>query len=865
MHAYSGARSLVRVVYRAAVRAIALALVASACTQEIAAPNQTPTPPAFPARMLVAAGDAQDGVAGSELATPLAVRVVDANGQPIAGQVVNFRVVAGGGQVFAGAAVTDAQGRAAERWTLGASAADSQRVEARAVNPSTGAGIVFATFRAVARADKAALLTRTTPDSQVAAPGSAVAVAPTVKVTDRFGNPVAGAAVTFAIGAGRGSVAQPNATTDSAGLATARTWTLGTTAGANTVVASTGTLAPVTFAATASGASAPGRKWTVMVFMAADNSLAVQGVQDIDEMEAAGISPDVQVVVQGEFSAAEFARAGCAQASCAHLPNFNTFRYALTGAGAAVTGPNGTVTDIGNRNMTDPAQLKEFIQWAKATYPAEHYAVVLWNHGGGYSGLLEDLTTAGSKPMSIADLPKAFNGVGPIDLLDFDMCLMAGYETLVEVSPFAKYVVFSEETEPGEGDPYTGMLKALRANPSADGRTVAGMFVDEWAKFYVGHRASTTKSAYDMAGFQAFESALNTVATKLAADPSNAAVRAAAQKAQRFEIAQLADLGTFVDTLAARTTDASLGTALGALKNALGGSFRVKNAARTGSASGANNVARATGINLLLPSGTAADRLPDAGPLSFAEYQRLLPNTAWTAFLAAYLKAGPTVASYDQGERRFETYVIWDSASTANGADIDLWVLEPDGNLYIPFMGTVSPNGHLTPDSYDTGVSYEGYLTNRFVQAGRYKLYVNLYTDPRNTKPRYDLQYRFGQTNDFKSLFSPNYPRLSLGTSWLDDANATFDKVDNDAYTDLQLAAYADLGTAGGAQLMSRSSAGALGPMMARGAVAGSSTTTRITNQQLATVRRNWASTSAARRAARQERIAQGGASILRK
>jgi len=402
------------------------------------------------------------------------------------------------------------------------------------------------------------------------------------------------------------------------------------------------------------------------------------------------------------------------------------------------------------------------------------------------------------------------------------------------------------------------MLKALRASPTADGRAVAGMFVDEWAKFYTGHRASTTKSAYDMAGFAAFESALNGVATKLAADPTNTALRSAAQKAQRFEIAQLADLGTLADTIAARTTDASLGSAVSSLRSALASaSFRIKSSARTGTASGANDVSRATGLNLLLPSGSAADALPASGPLSFAEYQKLLPNAAWTKFLAAYLKTGATTATFDQGEKRFESYVVWDSTASASGADIDMWILEPDGNLYIPYLGTVSPNGHLSPDSYDAHTSFEGYLTNRFVQAGRYKIYANLYSDPKQVKPRYDVQYRFAQTNAFKSLYSPDYPQLSLAKSWLDDDAPTFAKVEADAYTDLQLAAYVDIGvsgvtnasllaarTPGGAGLTPRAPSASLAPVP-------NAPPARVTTQQLETVRRNWAQRNGRKQQAR--------------
>ena len=74
-------------------------------------------------------------------------------------QLVNFRVIAGGGSVFAGSALTNKDGIAQERWTLGTVAGDTQRVEARAVDPETGAGVVFAVFRAIATAGTASSVT----------------------------------------------------------------------------------------------------------------------------------------------------------------------------------------------------------------------------------------------------------------------------------------------------------------------------------------------------------------------------------------------------------------------------------------------------------------------------------------------------------------------------------------------------------------------------------------------------------------------------------------------------------------------------------------------------------------------------------
>jgi alpha-tubulin suppressor-like RCC1 family protein len=107
-------------------------------------------PSANPAAMLVVSGDEQAGMAGQELADPLVVEVVDSAGEPVEGQLVNFVVTSGGGSVFAGAGITNAQGIVQERWTLGSNPGDEQRVEARAVDTETGERIVFASFRAVA-------------------------------------------------------------------------------------------------------------------------------------------------------------------------------------------------------------------------------------------------------------------------------------------------------------------------------------------------------------------------------------------------------------------------------------------------------------------------------------------------------------------------------------------------------------------------------------------------------------------------------------------------------------------------------------------------------------------------------------------
>lgn len=109
-------------------------------------------------------------------------------------------------------------------------------------------------------------------DAQTSVAGTAVAIAPSVRVEDAFGNPVAGATVTFSVTGGGGSVVGSSPTTNALGLAAVTTWTLGTAAGANELTATVGILTPVVFSAT--GVPGPA---TQVVVTGGNNQSAVAG------------------------------------------------------------------------------------------------------------------------------------------------------------------------------------------------------------------------------------------------------------------------------------------------------------------------------------------------------------------------------------------------------------------------------------------------------------------------------------------------------------------------------------------------------------------------------------------------------------
>ena len=108
-------------------------------------------------------------------------------------------------------------------------------------------------------------------EPQSALVGTAVGTAPAVKVVDQNGAGMAGVNVTFSVTAGGGSVEGGSATTDVNGVASVTKWTLGTTAGANSLKAQSGNLS-ATFTATGLAGAA-----SVLVKSSADSQTAVVG------------------------------------------------------------------------------------------------------------------------------------------------------------------------------------------------------------------------------------------------------------------------------------------------------------------------------------------------------------------------------------------------------------------------------------------------------------------------------------------------------------------------------------------------------------------------------------------------------------
>jgi hypothetical protein len=141
------------------------------------------------------------------------------------------------------------------------------------------------------------------------------------------------------------------------------------------------------------------------------------------------------------------------------------------------------LVDFGDVDMSDPATLAAFITDGITSFPANHYALVISDHGASWPGVGPDESS--NEVMDLAEIQSgiaaglADAGVERFDLLGFDACLMATYEVATSMAPFADRLVASSELEPGLGWDYHA-LQLLADNPDATADDLGTALLDNY-------------------------------------------------------------------------------------------------------------------------------------------------------------------------------------------------------------------------------------------------------------------------------------------------------------------------------------------------------------------------------------------------
>ena len=98
----------------------------------------------------------------------------------------------------------------------------------------------------------------------------------------------------------------------------------------------------------------------------------------------------------------------------------------------------------GELSTGDPTTLHDFIAWAQANYPAEHYALVIADHGNGIKGSATDNDPTSGDFLAPKELSQAIQGVDRIEGVFAHTCLMGRLESAYQLRGLTDFYVGSE-------------------------------------------------------------------------------------------------------------------------------------------------------------------------------------------------------------------------------------------------------------------------------------------------------------------------------------------------------------------------------------------------------------------------------------
>lgn len=461
--------------------------------------------------------------------------------------------------------------------------------------------------------------------------------------------------------------------------------------------------------------------WTLLVYMDADNNLERSALKDFNEMEAAGKSDRINVVVQIDRSLEE---------TTVDDNWSEARRYLVTGDADSDRITSEQLDSLGEINMGDPAVLQEFLTWGIRNYPSNRYALIIWDHGAGWNGIAfdEDVGFAdASDHISLPDLKKALagalaeTGLDKLDLIGFDACLMGQLELYNAIYPFGEFAVGSEELTPGNGWDYKNLLRRLYTEPSQDGASAAKTVVSSFADYYRLTETNdyVTMSAVDLSLLPELAFALEQLSTSLAEDPQfvSGAVGDARGGALAFARAypesvdshSSIDLRHFAEILSERSFDDEVRSNAAALIEAIEAAV----------------IANEYGAGMR-NSGGVSIYFPRSADLMLPEYEQVSDLTGWQSFLSSYHTVG--LADSTTPQIGF-TNVLTEGAGAQNPAYLEFEVAgrgvenvyliggryEPDGRELLLEHDLLLPEPQSLPDGTENHEWRDGVHEDFFV------------------------------------------------------------------------------------------------------------------------------------------------------
>ncbi|MFX1537852.1 MAG: clostripain-related cysteine peptidase [Promethearchaeota archaeon] len=214
-------------------------------------------------------------------------------------------------------------------------------------------------------------------------------------------------------------------------------------------------------------------QWTFMVYLDADNNLDYFGYKNVEAMSTVGSSQDVNIIALWDK-----------YDDVANLYKITKNEPEII-KGFPLTGTE--------TNMGDPETLEKFVKYSMKHFRANHYILILWDHGDDFRGCCWD--DHPEDHLTHQEIFQALSGV-QLDILAFDACVEGMIEVVYEYvydskGPQIDYVVATEGFVPGWGYPYKAILTDLTNNPEMGAYSFSTVMVNDYIDYYEALRPAS--------------------------------------------------------------------------------------------------------------------------------------------------------------------------------------------------------------------------------------------------------------------------------------------------------------------------------------------------------------------------------------
>jgi hypothetical protein len=250
-------------------------------------------------------------------------------------------------------------------------------------------------------------------------------------------------------------------------------------------------------------------KWTFMFYMNADGNLEPFAIRDLIEMANVGSNDSLAIVLLVDRHPKYFASpVDWADSRYIAIRQNNKFKD----------------KSMGELDMGAPRTLQNFVKWGQENFPAEKFALVLWDHGGGWMtqnntalkkpnptlkfplsppGINEDLETyldvgpdeTSNNTLWSLEIKHALAPLPKLDILWFSTCLTGMIENAFQFRHAADYFVASEDNMPATGSDNNIFFSTVKDNPDMSPAEIAKWIVQSYGAVYAKDRVNITMSA----------------------------------------------------------------------------------------------------------------------------------------------------------------------------------------------------------------------------------------------------------------------------------------------------------------------------------------------------------------------------------